>query len=261
MALREDPLPDELWKRIEPHLPEMPKSPKGGRPWSEMRSVIAGIVWVLRTGARWKDLPDEFPSPSTCWRRLRLFERLGVWKKLWHEALARLDPPLRTGRDESYADGTFRAAKKGGTAIGKTKRGKGNKLMMAVNSVGVPVAALLAPANPGEATLIEDTLRQAPNGMEDFDIVVYDKAADSDMLRDSLADQGVELVCPHRSNRVRPARQDGRALRRYRRRYIVERAFAWLDNFRRLVARYEWYDEMYVAFVHIACAMIAIRRL
>ena len=109
--------------------------------------------------------------------------------------------------------------------------------------------------------MIEDTLRQAPNGMEDFDIVVYDKAADSDMLRDSLADQGVELVCPHRSNRVRPARQDGRALRRYRRRYIVERAFAWLDNFRRLVARYEWYDEMYVAFVHIACAMIAIRRL
>jgi hypothetical protein len=69
--------------------------------------------------------------------------------------------------------------------------------------------------------------------------LIYDKAADSDALRLRLKKRGIELICPHRSNRKRPMLQDGRSLRRYRRRWTIERTVAWLGNFRRLVVRYE----------------------
>lgn len=61
-------LTDEQWLKIEPLLPKPRKSRKGGRPLLPDRPVFEGILWVLRSGARWKDLPPEYPSPTTCWR-------------------------------------------------------------------------------------------------------------------------------------------------------------------------------------------------
>lgn len=90
--------------------------------------------------------------------------------------------------------------------------------------------------------------------------LIYDKAADSDPLRDRLGKRGIELICPHRANRKKPKRQDGRKLRRYKRRWKVERTFAWLGNFRRLVVRYERSITMYSAFFHLACLIIALRQ-
>ena len=126
------------------------------------------------------------------------------------------------------------------------------------------MGVLLADASPGEATLIEETLDQVPPGIgADGSLrrLVYDKAADSDALRGRLAERGVELICPHRRNRVRRPLQDGRSLRRYRRRWIIERTIAWLGNWRRLIVRHERYPEMYLAFVHLACAMMVLSRL
>lgn len=85
--------------------------------------------------------------------------------------------------------------------------------------------------------------------------VVADKAYDSDPPRKRLHRRGIEPICPHKKNRVRPATQDGRAWRRYRRRWIVERAIGWLGNFRRLVVRYDRSLRIYRAFFHIACFM------
>jgi len=90
--------------------------------------------------------------------------------------------------------------------------------------------------------------------------VIADKTYDSDPLRKRLRQRGSELICPHKKNRVRPATQDGRALRRYRRRWIVERTNAWLGNFRRLVVCYDRSLTIYGAFFHIACFMIVLRR-
>lgn len=75
-----------------------------------------------------------------------------------------------------------------------------------------------------------------------------------------MRDRGIDLIAPHLSTR-RHRYQDGRKLRRYRRRWIVERTNAWLFNFRRLVVRYENKIEVFRAFLHIACALIALRRL
>jgi len=92
--------------------------------------------------------------------------------------------------------------------------------------------------------------------------LVCDKAYDSDPLRQRLqAERGIELICPHRGNRKRAPTQDGRKLRRYQRRWKVERTFAWLGNFRRLVVRYERSLKMYQAFFHVACLLITLRQL
>jgi len=91
--------------------------------------------------------------------------------------------------------------------------------------------------------------------------VIADRAYDADWLRWRLKHRGVDLICPHRQGRRKPPMQDGRKLRRYRRRWIVERTMAWLQNFRRIVVRYERYPQMFQAFVHVACLFIAMRQL
>ena len=91
-------------------------------------------------------------------------------------------------------------------------------------------------------------------------ILIGDKAYDSDRLDSELAAMGVEMIAPHHPRRRRKT-QDGRALRRYRRRWYVERLFAWLMRFRRLVTRYEEKAENYLGLIHLACIAILLRRL
>jgi transposase len=162
----------------------------------------------------------------------------------------------------------FRPGEKRGCGVGKTKRGKGTKWMVVVDGRGLPLGNYLHSASPAEVRLAETTLAAIRIGRRHHAgrprqkpvRVIADKAYDSDPLRKRLRQRGIELICPHKKNRVRPATQDGRALRRYRRRWIVERTNAWLGNFRRLVVRYDRSLTIYGAFFHIACFMIVLRR-
>ena len=91
--------------------------------------------------------------------------------------------------------------------------------------------------------------------------LIGEMAYDSDGLDRRLqAERGVELIAPHRANRSRPPTQDGRRLRRYRRRWKVERLFAWLQNFRRLVVRYEYHFGNFLSMVKLGCMVILLRR-
>ena len=91
--------------------------------------------------------------------------------------------------------------------------------------------------------------------------LIGDKAYDSDPLDEKmLHEYGTDVIAPNRSNR-RERTQDGRPLRRYRRRWKIERLFAWLANFRRLVVRYEYHSENYLGFLHLGCAVILLRYL
>jgi transposase len=139
--------------------------------------------------------------------------------------------------------------------------------MVVADGKRVPLGVQLASASPNEVTLIESTLEQVAvprkgrgRPRKNPTRLIYDKAADSDPLRDRLKKRGIELICPHRINRRKPKRQEGRKLRRYKRRWKIERAIAWIANFRRLVARYERKITMSYAFLHVACLMIAVRQ-
>jgi transposase len=91
--------------------------------------------------------------------------------------------------------------------------------------------------------------------------LIADKAYDSDPLDAQLKHRwGVDLIAPHRANRKRPT-QDGRGLRRYKRRWKVERLFAWLHNFRRLVVRYEYHAKNFLGMLQLGCVMILLRYL
>jgi transposase len=162
----------------------------------------------------------------------------------------------------------FCFGEKRGCGVGKTKRGKGTKWMVVVDGRGLPLGNYLHSASPAEVKLAETTLATIRVGRSHHAgrprqkplRVIADKAYHSDPLRRRLRCRGIALICPHKSNRVRPATQDGRALRRYQRRWIVERTNAWLGNFRRLVVRYDRSLTIYGAFFHIACFMIVLRR-
>ena len=85
-------LTDELWSRIEPLLPKITPSQKGGRPRVSDRAALTGILFVLRTGCPWEYLPQEMGCGSgmTCWRRLRDWHALGLWEQIWHVLLDEL---------------------------------------------------------------------------------------------------------------------------------------------------------------------------
>jgi transposase len=113
MARRGVRLTDAQWAKIEPVLPRLPRTRRGGRPWIGNRAVIDGILWVLKTGARWCDLPAEYPSPSTCWRRLKRWDDDGTWLGIWRAFIAELDARGRLQWETAFIDGTFAPAKKG----------------------------------------------------------------------------------------------------------------------------------------------------
>ena len=106
---------DEQWEFIAPHLPEHPPCPKGGRPRADDRECLEGILWLLRTGARWQDIPVDLPSGSTCWRRLREWAGEGVLAQLHAELIGELGASGRLDFGELIADATFIRAKKGGS--------------------------------------------------------------------------------------------------------------------------------------------------
>jgi transposase len=157
-------------------------------------------------------------------------------------------------------DGTFSKARGGGDGIGYGKAGKGVKIMILVDARGVPVAIDTAPAGTHESRLVQRLFdfmltEELPQR------VIGDKAYDSDALAEQLAEKGVELIAPHRGNR-RPENvtQDGRALRRYKRRWTVERTLAWIQHFRRLCIRWEKSTRLFSGFLHLGCTLLLLNR-
>src|SRR6267378_3870820 len=227
-------LTDAQWAVLEPLFRPKRRADGRGRPWQDTRAVLNGVFWVLRTGAPWHDLPSRYPSYQTCHRRFQHWQRSGL--------LTRLREKLASG-------------------VGPTKRGKGSKIMAIADGHGFPLAVHVASASPHETKLVEPTLDQrflaeAPERM------IGDRAYDSDPLDQRIQERyGVQLIAPHKFVRVAAATQDGRVLRRYRRRWKVERLFAWLHNFRRTVIRWEYYPENFLGMLQLACAIILLRHL
>jgi transposase len=114
-------LTDKQWQRIAPHFPEHPPSARGGRPRADDRECLEGILWLLRTGARWQDIPVDLPSGSTCWRRLQEWALGEVLEEVQGVLIDELDELGELDFRELLADATFIRAKKGATTSGKPR--------------------------------------------------------------------------------------------------------------------------------------------
>jgi transposase len=167
-------------------------------------------------------------------------------------------PPLaRGGRDRR----DLRARPKGGYEVGTTKLGKGMKLELAVDRRGRPLAILAAPADEAETRLAEPVVAEVAGELPPGAAVLADRGYDSDDLRDRLRGRGLRLIAAHRKNRTRTRSNDGRRMRRLRRRWVVERTFAWFGRNRRLAKDFEATITSAVTMVHLASIQLLVRRL
>jgi transposase len=121
-------LTDRQWQVLEPLLPSPKNGP--GRPRIDNRKCLNGILYVLKTGIPWADLPAEYGSPSTCWRRFDEWSEAGVRDRIWRALLSTLDQAGKIEWAAAFLDGSFVPSKKGATPVGRTKIGKGSKVML-----------------------------------------------------------------------------------------------------------------------------------
>lgn len=118
-------LSDEHWLLIADLFANPKPSPKGGRPMADARACFEGVLWMLRSGARWKDLPSRFPSRSTVHRRFVEWVGSGVLDRAWKRLLRKLDYAGQIDWREGFADGTFASAKKGASTSARPSEAKG----------------------------------------------------------------------------------------------------------------------------------------
>lgn len=253
-------LSDAQWNRIREYFPEenIPEGRAGRKPVAT-RAVLEAVLWILNTGAQWHMLPQCYPNYKTVHRRFQRWCATAVLRQILMELANELREDGLLDERECFIDATFATAKGGGEEIGPTKRGKGVKILAIVDRHGLPLSVSTHAANHHEVTLVQLSF--------DFYMIeakprhlIGDKAYDSDTLDAALAEDGVTMIAPHRSNRRKLKTQDGRGLRRYQRRWLVERFFAWLQWQRRLLVRWEYYAANFLGFVQLASISILLKR-
>ena len=224
-----------------------------GRPRCGDLKVLQAILWVLRSGARWEDLPECYPSYKTCHRRFQQWVSSGAFRRL----LKKLVNLLEVDVSEVYVDGCFFPAKKGGKLVGKCLKGKGSKLLLLLDRTGKPISMQLESASPHEVKFVPTLVKHRWVRAKPIRIL-GDKAYDSDPLDRNMRAMGIEMIAPNRDCRLKK-NQDRRNLRRMKRRWTIERYFSWLKSFRRLVVRWERYPENFDGMLTIASILLVLR--
>jgi transposase len=190
----------------------------------------------LNTGAQWHMLPQCYPNYKTVHGRFQTWCQSEVLRRILTDIGNELRGRGVLDEEESSIDATFAMAKGGGAGVGPTKRGKGLKMMAIVDCHGLPRSVSTHAGNHHEVRLVQlcfdfYMIEAKPENL------IGDRAYDNDPLDAELRRDGIEMIAPHRSNRSKPATQDGRQLRRYARRWVVERFFAWIQWQRRILIR------------------------
>ncbi|WP_282798391.1 IS5 family transposase [Streptomyces sp. CC224B] len=286
-------LTDAAWDRIAPMLPGVDGR---GRPWRDHRQVINGVLWRLRTGAPWRDLPERYGPWQTAYERFARWEADGTWARLLEQSQVRDDcvgtlewtvsVDSTVSRAHQHAAG---ARKKGprpgdeledpahataGQALGRSRGGLTTKVHLACDGRGLPLAVVLSAGNVNDSTVFDTVLNElrvprtgAGRPRRRPDAVLADKAYSSRSIRQGLRRRGVRAVIPERAdqkaNRLRRGQTGGRppAFDRelYKNRNVVERCFARLKQFRAIATRFDKLANRYKAGVHLASLILWLR--
>ena len=248
---------DEDWDRVKDLLPGRAGLP--GATAKDNRLFVDAVLWIGKTGAPWRDLPERFGNWNNVWRRFDRWSRKGVWREVF-EALQ--DPDLEwlildstIVRAHPHAAG----AKKGGDghggqdeqALGRSRGGFGTKIHAGVSGLGLPARLILSAGQEADVTqagpLLEGLL---------IEVVIGDKGYDSDEVVETIEAKGAEAVIPPRRNRKEPRSYDAE---RYKDRNLAERFGHKIKQFRRVATRYEKTARNFLAFVQVAAIMVLLR--
>jgi transposase len=260
-------LPDDLWDLIAPLLP--PPKPRRhrypGRKPIDDRKALTGILFILKTGIPWEDLPQEMGCGSgmTCWRRLQEWQHAGVWLKLHDVLLAKLRAADQIDWSRAAVDSSFARAFEGveGSGPNPTDRGRpGVKHHVVVDADGIPLAAGVTAANVpdvNELLVLVDSIGPVggkPGRPKQRPEELYgDRAFDSEPHREELRARGIEPKLAKR----RTAHGSGLGVFRW----VAERTLSWLHGFRKLRLVTEKNLDMQYAFLTLAVSVICYRYL
>jgi transposase len=254
-------LPDELWTIIDPLLPPPPTpGPKGGRPPVGNREALTGILFVLKTGIPWEDLPREMNCGSgmTCWRRLRDWQAQGAWDRAHRVLLARLRGADKIDWSRALVDSSSVRAAYGGEATGPSPvdRAKpGSKHHVITDASGIPMASSVTPANRNDVTELAPLVNKLPavagkpgRPRRKPGALQGDRAYDSEPHRQGLREMGIEPILPEKG--IDEDTGPGET------RWPVERTLAWFHQNRRLRIRYERRADIHQALLTLACIKV-----
>ena len=246
-------LSDRHWERIAPHI--IGDERTRGSSGRDNRLFVEAVLWLVRTGVPWRDLPEDFGPWNSVFRRFSRWSRKGVWWRIF-EAMSD-DPDFEylivdstIVRAHQHASG----AKKGGSedpAIGRSRGGLSTKIHMAVRGLGCPVRFALTAGQKGDAPQAEALLADLP-----AEVVMADAAYDSDAIREVIAGKGALAVIPNNPSRAQRYPVDEHL---YAMRSLIECCFSKLKQFRRVATRYEKTARNFLAVVTIAAIVLWIR--
>jgi transposase len=252
---------DELWGLIEPILPKKKRRFRyPGRKRVDDRKVLTGIIFVLKTGIQWEDLPQELGCGCgmTCWRRLEEWHRLGVWKKLHTVLLQELSDAhqinwSRAIIDSSSVRSTHRGSKTGPNPTDRAKHGSKHHLL--TDAEGVVLATSVSGANRNDITELQAVVEAIPpirkgrsRARRRPKRVQGDRGYDSEPHRQWLKRR---KIIPELARRRTP---HGSGLGVFR--WVVERTIAWLHQFRRLRVRDEVRSDIHEALLTLAGVLV-----
>lgn len=205
-------------------------------------------------------MPPRYPPYQTCHRRFQQWVEDGTFPTVLSALREDLRKRGRVNDIEAFVDGTYVGAKRGGACVGRCRAGQATKVMALADGAGLPLAVSIADGSRHDCVLVDQVLDEAfvqelpPN-------LIGDKAFDSGPLAQRLRDErNIELIAPRRIVRGGRRKQDGRRLRRYKRRWKVERLFAWLKRFRRLSTRWERKALNFLGLLELGCIVILLRQ-
>jgi transposase len=253
---------DELWQLIEPLLP--PEKPRRwrfpGRKPLDRRKVLSGIIFVLKTGINWDDLPTElgWGCGRTCRETLTAWQGAGVWQQLHELLLAKLQEAGQIDWSRALVDSASVKAPKGGAETGPSptdRRKKGSKHHLITDAKGIPLAVRLTGANRHDVTQLIPLVDAIPavrgrrgRPRRRPKRVQADRAYDSEEKRRALQQRKIKPVLARRRT------EHGSGLGVYR--WFVERTLSWEHQFRRLGIRWDRRPETHMAWMFLASSLI-----
>ncbi|WP_172460518.1 IS5 family transposase [Moraxella osloensis] len=238
---------DNIWEQLQTTM-----KAHGCHQWKNDRTVMEAILWKLRTGAPWRDIPIELGSWKTAYNRFNRWSKKGLWQKFFFDLRKEID------KEWVFIDGSYvrchqhaSGARRGfDRAIGQSRGGNTTKIHLCVDSHGNPLDFKVTGGNVHDSQVANDLIEV----IQEAQYFIADKGYDSQEIRDKAIEHGMKAIIPKRKNAKQPNPDFDSYL--YKLRHLVENAFARLKQFRSIATRYEKLARNFKSMLYLACSII-----